>query len=510
LRAAIYARVSSQAQKDRHTIASQLTALREYVARQGWRLVAEFIDDGRTAKSGHLEKRGGLARLHAACARGELDVVAVVDVDRFTRSEKLRERGEVYGPLQEAGVKIGISSTGQLLDFDTDIGDLSLSIGNNQAASWLRKHRERIVRGKLEAVRRGKKPAGPTPFGYLYDRASGAWSVDPELGPVVAEAFGRVAAGETCAAVARDLAARAVPTARLSRSGKRRTGTWSGERLWQLVTKRTYLGEWVADKAKQLKVPVPRIVSDELWEAADQALRRCGLRGLNRVKHEYVVHGVAKCGLCRAELGCASAKSGAVDGRRHYYYTCTHRRRPPAGVMRCTLPMRRADDVDARVWRKIAELLTRPRVIEKALAKRAAAAGTEAKDWQQDLRGYERKLQQLERDEVTLMDRFRRRLVSQGAMDVALGQMAKERALLERQVESATRQAASQEARRSETEDLAGQLEDLRRRAAHATVAEQRGIVRALATEILVFADRIEVHVEIRTQPAFAQVRLAG
>lgn len=44
MRAALYARVSSQAQKDRETITSQVRALRSYVERQGWTLVGEYID----------------------------------------------------------------------------------------------------------------------------------------------------------------------------------------------------------------------------------------------------------------------------------------------------------------------------------------------------------------------------------------------------------------------------------------------------------------------------------
>ena len=45
-RAAIYARVSSAAQRERQTIQGQLLALRPYVAAQGWTLVGEYVDDG--------------------------------------------------------------------------------------------------------------------------------------------------------------------------------------------------------------------------------------------------------------------------------------------------------------------------------------------------------------------------------------------------------------------------------------------------------------------------------
>jgi hypothetical protein len=45
MRAALYARVSTEAQADRGTIGSQLALLREHVAAAGDELVGEYVDD---------------------------------------------------------------------------------------------------------------------------------------------------------------------------------------------------------------------------------------------------------------------------------------------------------------------------------------------------------------------------------------------------------------------------------------------------------------------------------
>ena len=66
MRAVCYARVSSAQQRDKDTIASQLRVLPEFVERHGWTLVKPvdtYVDDGRTAKAGHLERRDGLSAL---------------------------------------------------------------------------------------------------------------------------------------------------------------------------------------------------------------------------------------------------------------------------------------------------------------------------------------------------------------------------------------------------------------------------------------------------------------
>jgi DNA invertase Pin-like site-specific DNA recombinase len=66
LRAVIYARVSSAAQRDRQTIASQISTLPTFIASHGWILAkpaSTYVDDGRTAMEGFLSKRTSFTRL---------------------------------------------------------------------------------------------------------------------------------------------------------------------------------------------------------------------------------------------------------------------------------------------------------------------------------------------------------------------------------------------------------------------------------------------------------------
>ena len=73
---ALYARVSSEQQAQTHTIASQLAALRERIARDGALLSPdhEFIDAG---YSGSTLIRPALERLRDAVAAGEVQRVYV-------------------------------------------------------------------------------------------------------------------------------------------------------------------------------------------------------------------------------------------------------------------------------------------------------------------------------------------------------------------------------------------------------------------------------------------------
>lgn len=57
MRAALYARVSSAGQRDRHTIESQLRDLPAFATARGWTVVGVYTDDGKSAAAGKLAAR---------------------------------------------------------------------------------------------------------------------------------------------------------------------------------------------------------------------------------------------------------------------------------------------------------------------------------------------------------------------------------------------------------------------------------------------------------------------
>lgn len=82
--AAIYARVSSDQQKDEKTIASQTGALVEFARQEGYQVPEEWIfeDDG---YSGARLVRPGLERIRDLAAEGQLQTVLALSPDRLSR-----------------------------------------------------------------------------------------------------------------------------------------------------------------------------------------------------------------------------------------------------------------------------------------------------------------------------------------------------------------------------------------------------------------------------------------
>ena len=82
--AAIYARVSSDQQKEEKTIASQTAALVEFAQSEGYSVPAEWIfeDEG---YSGASLVRPGLERVRDLAAEGQIQAVLVLSPDRLSR-----------------------------------------------------------------------------------------------------------------------------------------------------------------------------------------------------------------------------------------------------------------------------------------------------------------------------------------------------------------------------------------------------------------------------------------
>jgi len=101
--AAIYTRVSSDRQKENHTIASQTAALMEYAKNNGYVVPAEwtFQDEG---YSGASLVRPGLEALRDLAAQGQITTVLIYSPDRLSR--KYAYQVLLMEELSRCGVEI--------------------------------------------------------------------------------------------------------------------------------------------------------------------------------------------------------------------------------------------------------------------------------------------------------------------------------------------------------------------------------------------------------------------
>jgi DNA invertase Pin-like site-specific DNA recombinase len=185
MRAAIYARVSTNNGQDPHM---QIRELKEYCKRRGWEIEGEYVDAG---VSGAKERRLQLDVLLAACRKRLVDAVVVYRYDRFARS--LRQLVNALEEFRSLGIEF--ISLHEGVDTSTPNGRLIFGIFASIAEFERELIRDRVRSGIAAARSKGKRLGRP---GVNVDvariaalRASGlSWpKIAEELGISVGTAF---------------------------------------------------------------------------------------------------------------------------------------------------------------------------------------------------------------------------------------------------------------------------------------------------------------------------------
>ena len=153
MRAALYARVSTERQADRGTIGSQLSLLREHIAAAGDELVGEYVDDGH---SGARLDRPGLDALRDAAEAGLIERVWCLSPDRLARAYAYQVL--VLDELDRFGVAVAFTDSPGLAADDPQ-ATLLTQVQGVIAEYEKAKIAERYRRGKLF----GPAPARSSP-----------------------------------------------------------------------------------------------------------------------------------------------------------------------------------------------------------------------------------------------------------------------------------------------------------------------------------------------------------
>jgi site-specific DNA recombinase len=335
-RVATYERVSSEDQRERQTIKTQTEALaRELDRDPDIEVVARYADDGVSGMVPmHLRPEG--QRMLADAEQGLFDELWVYDLTRLARNTA--DAAHIRDRLEDLGIKVYIDGRA----VDPFVYDVHAAL----AAEERRRIRKRSMDGANRAAAEGRYAGGIVPFGYRVEgfRPHARLVPDEALicgdlsaAGVVRRIYEWLAVDRwSCVRIAEELNALGVPTvyARDGRGmrGKRTAGVWRASRIRNLVVNTTYRGEYVYGKrAKRprevISATVPRLVSDETWEAAQRTLKANFLIPKAR-QRVYLLRSVMSCQLCgltyvgttnhgatRYRCGGQIASRGKFDGR---------------------------------------------------------------------------------------------------------------------------------------------------------------------------------------------------
>jgi site-specific DNA recombinase len=363
VRAALYVRVSTDAQAERWSLPAQRRALVEHAERQGWAWEV-YEDAGISGET--LDARPAMLRLLEDARSRRVQVALAIEMERFSRSESLFDWLVIKQAFRQGRVRFGTPA--QLYDPADTEDDFLTDLFGALAKREKRKIVERTRRGRYEAARRGRHVVARAPFGYV-KRAPGVLEVDPDQARAVRRMYELAAEGWATRAIARELT-------RLGIAPPRGSRRWHPGTVCKILRSRTYAGVWVFGRtaaargdgaggrrripqppSQAVEVPVPPIVAPELWERAQRALSAWTARV--KTRHRYLLRGLAVCGVCGRRLRVNSTRPGG--GQACYrYYKCPRRAEPGEDGARCPMPLVRADDLEGLVWSQVRTALSRP------------------------------------------------------------------------------------------------------------------------------------------------------
>jgi len=394
--AAIYTRVSSDRQKENHTIASQVAALIQYAAEHGYVVPPEwrFQDEG---YSGASLVRPGLEGLRDVAAAGHIEAALIYSPDRLSR--KYAYQVLLLEELSRCGVEVrflkapsGATAEDHLLvQFQGMIAEYERA----QIA-------ERSRRGKRHRAQQGSvNVLSGAPYGYHYvkktDRAAARYEVVESEAAVVRRVYeAYTQQGLSINAIARMLTEQEAPT----RTGKTR---WERSTVWAMLRNPAYRGRACFGKTELrprqritkplrqrpglcsrnsashekprqdwIEISVPALVSEETFAMAQEQLLQNKQHSPRRTIEPSLLQGMLVCERCGYGLYRTATQTSV---RKLYYYRClgSDAYRHLKGPVCDHRPIRQ-DYLDEFVWKEVLRLLEDPRLIQQELSRRLEAA----------------------------------------------------------------------------------------------------------------------------------------
>jgi len=401
IRAAIYARVSSERQAQEETIESQVAALRERVSRDGHTLddALCFLDDGVT---GSTLLRPALERLRDQAYVGGFQKLYVHSPDRLARQYAYQ-----FLLIEELG-KNGV----EVEFLNRSIGDspeekMLLQIQGTFAEYERAKIVERSRRGRRYAATRGLVSAlGQAPYGYRYiparDREGvAAYEIQEEHAAVIKQIFEWIGRDRIsiCEATRR-LRNKGIPTPKgqpvwdrssvwgmlknpayqgLAAFGKSRVGPRRPQaklHRGQTSTPRRTGSMYETQPGEQIIIPVPAIVSPELFATVQDQLNENRLHSRERKDGvQHLLQGLLECECCGYAYSGSKVHRSSARGKVSYgYYRCVGTDAYRFGGKRiCDNNQVRMDKLDDAVWNDACTLLRHPKLLRKEYERRLAA-----------------------------------------------------------------------------------------------------------------------------------------
>jgi site-specific DNA recombinase len=522
--AAIYARVSSDKQREENTIASQTAALMAFAGERQFEVPQEWVfeDDG---YSGASLIRPGLERVRDLAAEGLIHAVLIYAPDRLSR--RYAHQILLIEELARAGVEtLFVRAPRGSSPEDELLVQFQGMIAEYERAQIL----ERSRRGKRHRARQGEVSVlSGAPFGYRFirktDHSAACYQIDEEQARVVRRVFELYSVQDlSIGAIARLLNEQAIPTCK-------RRGRWERSTVWGMLRNPAYKGQACFGKTTLaprqritrpirmrggiatrnsanherpredwIPIAVPPIVSEETFALAQERLETNKTYAPRRTVTPSVVQGLVSCAKCGYALYRTSTRSSA---RTIHYYRClgSDAWRRLSGSICNNRPVRQ-DLLDEVVWAEIVRLLEDPQLIQRELERRLATA-READPIKRREETVRRDLIRIHKNIDRLLTAYQEGLLSLDELRERMPQLRQRQQADNAELQAIVNQSVDRATCLRLAETLTTFLTRLRSSADALDISERQRVARLLVKEILVGDDQILIRhcIPLPTEP---------
>ena len=513
--AAIYARVSSDQQREERTIASQTAALIEFARKHELEVPKEWVfeDEG---YSGTTLERPGLERVRDLAAEGQIQVVLIYAPDRLSR--KYAYQILLMEEFSRQGVETRFVNAPQSATAEDQLlVQFQGMIAEYERAQIL----ERSRRGKRHRARSGEVSVlSGAPYGYLYirktDESLAAYRVIDAEAEVVQRVYGMYTVdGLSIGEITRRLNTDGIPT-------RKQRSRWERSVVWAMLRNPAYRGVASFGKTRVasrervtralrrrggivssdtighqrpheewIEIPVPALVSEESFARAQELLQENRIRSRRRTITPSIVQGLVSCQKCGYAFSRTSTQTSA---RKLHYYKCigSDSWRKLGGPVCDNGRLVRQDLIDQIVWAEVIRLLEDPTLIQQELDRRLAAARASdpTKKREQSL---QRELIRVGNSIERILNAYQEQLLSLEQLRERMPPLRQREQTVRAELQAIADQAGDRAMFLRLAETLTAFLSQLRDAADTLDVLERQRIVRLVVKEILIGDDTIVI-----------------
>ena len=461
-RAVLYARVSTDEQKEGDNILTQIRMGEQYCKTFGIELTTIYDQDEGISGTLPLQERPGGAMLLEAARDKKFDVVLIYNVKRLSR--KLTVLLDAWSEFEALG--LNVRSMTESIDTSSPMGRMVMQMLGVFAELDRETILEQTRDGKETIIRRGYWPGGNPPFGYSIHHERGASKgsrrgqlvINEDEAGLVRQIFSMYVDDRLyLMKIAEHLNQTNTPTLAMMRSSKVTGKRWRVGNVHSIITNPVYCGKPVyyrkhnTQGREQIEGTAPAIISDEVWLATQALLSANTKMSKRNRKHTYLLHGLVKCGLCG--LSCVGQSHSS---RGQWYYRCHDRSKVCPGINV------RGDKLDTRIWDDIKEYVYNPGETAQLVAQEIDQEQDNTQAVLSDIAKIDQTIQEAGKQRSWVIDQGKRGLISNEEAEQALMETKVEIEMLNARKRELEGQIAYHDSRQDYVTQIEAMLSDLR------------------------------------------------